>query len=402
MRERDLDAVGVERLLEPSAILSPDRLLSERDGLEPCLDRDLGLLEIIDTEDLDLFQDGRSEARVLAERFGHFLRDLEMRACGILAADTMSPARRLVAHGIRGVADTARPTYVTAWQFWRRTFGISIAEDLGVNWTAREKLLGLRVLIIEDVFEVRQVMRWMLESKGAMIVEASTGREGLRFLRTQPFDVVLTDPGLPDMSGEALMEGIRSESSGRTSVAVVSGDDAKTLSRALELGAERTFSKPVDWASLLLYLSNTREAAAARSSLAGEPNKRMTVLVIEDDLEMRALLCDALQVAGYRAIGRPDGRDIPYLAACERFDAVILDKELPGPNGLDLLSFLRKRLPAVPVILVTAFGGPDVAAEAASRGAYTYLEKPFRIATVLSTLASVPLPRPGPSAGSGS
>jgi DNA-binding NtrC family response regulator len=118
----------------------------------------------------------------------------------------------------------------------------------------------------------------------------------------------------------------------------------------------------------------------------------MTVLVIEDDVEMRVLLCDALAVAGHRAIGRPDGREVAHLVECERFDAVILDKELPGPNGLELLSFLRRRVPAVPVILVTAFGGAGVAAEAANRGAYTCLEKPFRIATILSTLASVPLP----------
>jgi len=92
--------------------------------------------------------------------------------------------------------------------------------------------------------------------------------------------------------------------------------------------------------------------------------------------------------------------DLSALAERERFDAVILDKQLPGPNGLDLLSFLRKRLPAVPVIFVTAFGGPGVAMEAARRGAYSYLEKPFRIATVLDTLAAISMHhfegQPGP------
>jgi DNA-binding NtrC family response regulator len=104
---------------------------------------------------------------------------------------------------------------------------------------------------------------------------------------------------------------------------------------------------------------------------------------------MRALLCDTLEVAGYRAVWRPGGRDLIVLLEVEHFEAVILDKELPGPNGLDLLSFLRKRLPAVPVIVVTGFGGPAVAAEATFRGAYTYLEKPFRMTAILSALASV-------------
>jgi DNA-binding NtrC family response regulator len=128
----------------------------------------------------------------------------------------------------------------------------------------------------------------------------------------------------------------------------------------------------------------------------------MKVLIVEDDGAMRALLRDALERVGHRVIERPDGTDLPDLARHERFDAVILDKEMPGPNGLELLSFLRNRLPAVPVILVTAFGGLDVAKEAARRGAYSYVEKPFRMATILDTLDAVPLHHlgmePGPDA----
>ncbi|MBI2219218.1 MAG: response regulator [Candidatus Rokubacteria bacterium] len=123
------------------------------------------------------------------------------------------------------------------------------------------------------------------------------------------------------------------------------------------------------------------------------------MLIIEDDDAMRALLRDVLERAGHHVIERADGTELAALAERERFDAVILDKELPGPNGLDLLSFLRTRLPAVPVILVTAFGGLAVAKEAARRGAYSYLEKPFRVATILDTLAAVPLLRLGVEPG---
>lgn len=117
----------------------------------------------------------------------------------------------------------------------------------------------------------------------------------------------------------------------------------------------------------------------------------MRVLIIEDDVAMRAVLRDVLEREGYRVTERPDGSDLPVVAERERFDVVILDKEMSGPNGLDLLSFLRNRLPAVPVIFVTAFGGTAIAEEAARRGAYSYLEKPFRMAAILDTLAAVPM-----------
>jgi DNA-binding NtrC family response regulator len=126
----------------------------------------------------------------------------------------------------------------------------------------------------------------------------------------------------------------------------------------------------------------------------------VTVLIIEDDSQMRALLRDVVERAGHRTIERADGADLAEIVEQHTFDAVILDKEMPsGPNGLDLLVFLRHRCPEAPVIFVTAFGGPAIAEEAARRGAYSYLEKPFRVAAVLDALAAVPLYRVGVDPG---
>jgi DNA-binding NtrC family response regulator len=266
-------------------------------------------------------------------------------------------------------------------------FGLRDERDM--QSSARAHLSGLRVLVVEDDVDVRQVMCWILEANGATVCEARTGREALDLVRHRTFDVVLTDLGLPDMSGEAVIVAIRASAEAHTPVAVVSGQDPTTLWRALELGAERSFHKPVDWEDLMRYLSSKQPTVVAESRRGRAAEEKMTVLVIEDDIDMRALLCDALEIAGYRAVSRADGRDLIALVEVERFEAVIVDKELPGPNGLDLLSFFRRRLPEVPVIVVTAFGGPAVAEEAAIRGAYSYLEKPFRITAILSTLAAV-------------
>jgi CheY-like chemotaxis protein len=251
----------------------------------------------------------------------------------------------------------------------------------------RELLSSLRVLVVDDDAEVRLIMRWMLEARGAVVSEARGGCDALDLVRNQRFDVVLTDLGLPDMPGEEVIDAIRASPETRTPVAVVSGEHPATLWRAVELGAERTFPKPVNWDDLMLYLASKRPTGSGDHRVSPTAEGKMNVLVIEDDSEMRALLCDALEAAGYRAVARPDGRELASLAALERFAAAIVDKEVPGPNGLELLSFLRERLPTVPVILVTAFGGPAIAAEAASRGAYSYLEKPFRMTAILAALA---------------
>lgn len=104
---------------------------------------------------------------------------------------------------------------------------------------------------------------------------------------------------------------------------------------------------------------------------------------------MRVLLRDFLEHGGHRVIERSGGWDVVALVESERVDVVILDKEMPGVSGLDLLLSLRHRYPTVPVIFITAFGGQAVAAEAVRRGAHAYLEKPFRISAVLETIAQV-------------
>jgi DNA-binding response OmpR family regulator len=111
-----------------------------------------------------------------------------------------------------------------------------------------------------------------------------------------------------------------------------------------------------------------------------------TVLVVEDDPEMRALLRAFLQREGYRVIEEARGDRARLLVESEPLDAVIVDNEIPGLNGLELLSSLRQRRPEVPVILITAFGGPAVAEEALRRGARYYVEKPFRVTNILKAV----------------
>lgn len=114
----------------------------------------------------------------------------------------------------------------------------------------------------------------------------------------------------------------------------------------------------------------------------------MTVLVVEDDAVMRALLRDVLERAGHGVIALADGSGVPAVLERGAFDLAIFDKEMPGSDGLDLVSLLRDRRPGVPVVLITAFGGTRIADEALRRGAYSYLEKPFHVGAILDIVAA--------------
>jgi DNA-binding NtrC family response regulator len=116
---------------------------------------------------------------------------------------------------------------------------------------------------------------------------------------------------------------------------------------------------------------------------------RPAILVIDDDPDMRRLLKDFLVRGGYHVIEAPTGNAAILLVESERIDVVILDKEMPGMNGLDVLSFLGQRCPGIPVIFITAFGGADVAEESRRRGACHYVEKPFRVTAIVEAVQAL-------------
>jgi DNA-binding NtrC family response regulator len=111
-----------------------------------------------------------------------------------------------------------------------------------------------------------------------------------------------------------------------------------------------------------------------------------TVLVVDDDPAMRALLRDWLEREGYVVLEEPSGERLLAAARAARFDVVILDKEMSDPGGFEVLPDFRRQCPETPVILITAFGGSRVAEEAVRLGAYRYLEKPFQLGAILEVV----------------
>jgi two-component system response regulator AtoC len=122
-----------------------------------------------------------------------------------------------------------------------------------------------------------------------------------------------------------------------------------------------------------------------------------TVLVVDDDSAMRTLLRDWLERGGFRVIEEPSADRLLVAARMTPLDAVVLDKEMPGQSGFDVLPAFRRQWPEVPVILITAFGGGAVAEEALRLGARMYLEKPFQLRALLEAVRDATRGGSGPT-----
>ncbi len=111
---------------------------------------------------------------------------------------------------------------------------------------------------------------------------------------------------------------------------------------------------------------------------------------------MRAVLKVVLEQKDYRVIEVGDATAALAAIETEPLDVAIVDKELGGMSGFDLLPLLRRTRPRVHIVFITAFGGPRVAEEAHRRGADSYLEKPFRVGRILEAIDAAAQHRASP------
>ena len=116
-----------------------------------------------------------------------------------------------------------------------------------------------------------------------------------------------------------------------------------------------------------------------------------SILVIDDDIRMLHALAKVLAGEGC-AVGSAASSTIAmeYLLSPDRkIDLVITDIRMPLLDGMEVLDIVRTNRPTVPVILITAYGGPEAEAEARRLGAAAYLEKPVDSSELVKAICDV-------------
>ena len=110
------------------------------------------------------------------------------------------------------------------------------------------------------------------------------------------------------------------------------------------------------------------------------------VLLVEDDLELQAMLEALLTEDGYQVEVAADGHRGLHLGLTRRYDVLLLDRRLPAIDGLDLLGRLRGRGVTTPVLILSALANPSDRVAGLDAGAEDYLGKPFDIDELLARL----------------
>ncbi|HXI10585.1 MAG TPA: sigma-54 dependent transcriptional regulator, partial [Thermodesulfobacteriota bacterium] len=111
-----------------------------------------------------------------------------------------------------------------------------------------------------------------------------------------------------------------------------------------------------------------------------------SILVVDDEADMRFAIKEALGRKGYSVDLAEDGKEALAKINAGSYGMVISDMKMPGLGGMDVLKGVKKAAPHVPVLLITAFGTIQKAVEAVKEGAVDFILKPFTLESLESTV----------------
>ena len=116
---------------------------------------------------------------------------------------------------------------------------------------------------------------------------------------------------------------------------------------------------------------------------------QLSILVVDDEPDLRSTLSHALNRSGYSVVGAANGVDALEKFKSAKFNLVISDVKMPEMSGMELLSSIKKMSPQTPVIMISAFGTVSNAVAAMQQGASDYILKPFSFEILEKTVTNV-------------
>jgi two-component system sensor histidine kinase/response regulator len=274
-------------------------------------------------------------------------------------------------------------------------------------------LRGMRVLVVDDNAVNRRLLQEILIQWQTVPVLVDGGFAALAAMNdarqhNRPFRLVLLDFQMPDMDGFAVAAAIqnRPELSGSTIMMLSSVGQRGDAARCKELGVAAYLTKPVKQ-SILLDAIHAALAGPAAGGGSAQPRPLVTrhsileaqrslrVLLAEDNAVNRALVVSLLTKRGHSVVIAANGREALEAHARERFDAVLMDVQMPEVDGFEATTAIRAREAStglrLPIIALTAHARTGERERCLAAGMDFYLTKPVRPGDLYETLeAAVP------------
>ncbi len=234
-------------------------------------------------------------------------------------------------------------------------------------------LVARRVLIVDDDDDFRQLMKTQLSNAGYIVFDARDAASALQIARTSRPDVITVDLLMPEVDGWSFIDRLRQEPAlANIPIVVVSGvADAKMDARL-----------PLDVSVIAKGEGHDRLLREIGLALAGR--RGASILVAEDDSDLRGVLTASLTRNGHRVIPARDGAEALAAIEREQVDLLVLDIVMPNIDGFEVLARLKelKQGASIPVVVVSGTDRSATEMQALRLGANVYLTKPIEAAAL--------------------
>jgi len=241
-----------------------------------------------------------------------------------------------------------------------------------------------RILVAEDDPERLKALVERLQQEGFFVLSAQDGLEALDRAREEVPDAIVLNLLLRRIDGLRVCEILKSNpATTNIPVLLMAGVhvDPDEGQRALAAGADRFLSDlgPLSTADGRDLGGGQDMVQALRTLLGNEPELelRPVLLAIDDDPDNRAFLTKAVGKHGFDVVSASNARDALRQLDSRRPALIFLDIQMPEESGLTLLPQMLRDFPEAVVVMMTAYGSEQVAAEALRGGADDYIAKPI-------------------------
>jgi len=302
-------------------------------------------------------------------------------------------------HACDAVAEADRSPTSEEIQAWRKLVEEVREAFRGEAEPAEAKLAGtaepvgaaapsasaraIEILVAHDDAEFRAALTSQLDREGMTVTVAPDLADAETILSQRVPDVLVVDMHFGGGKGGALVEKLRGMPGGEGPAALVVGAPAGFVDKveAIRCGADAYFEQPIDWELFTRRLRQLLERNKAEAP---------RILSVEDDDDQGAFIKAVLESAGYavRICSEPARFEAEAIGFMP--DLVLMDINLPGFSGYDLVRFLRQneKYAAVPVVFLTAESRAQSRIEMIRAGGDDHLVKPVAPALLISTVAA--------------
>ncbi|UFS68603.1 response regulator [Geomonas sp. RF6] len=267
-------------------------------------------------------------------------------------------------------------------------------------------LRGLRALVIDDSWNARTVFQDLLSSLRYRVTTVARTSDGLIELQAaakeHPYDVVFVDWRMPEMDGfeaATMIRGMFHHIPPTKIIMVTAYGNEAVQRRALEEGLDAYLTKPITMSSLFDAITaafghegGEQGRRQPRQGAQGELLRRLMggrVLLVEDNDFNQMVASELLTEAGISVTLAENGQEALELVRNNEFDAVLMDIQMPGMDGLEATRQIRaqEEFASLPIIAMTAHAMVKDRERCLSAGMNDYLSKPIAPAELYEALA---------------